>query len=103
MSSTLPARDKESKRAVHLDRRVTLLLLSRTVAPVVVPPSHHVLIVGSGRDLEPLDVFIGAKEQRVVSGGVVRRPDQETAHLANFEAKGKQNQYLLIELDFQND
>lgn len=43
--------------------------------PVVVPPSHHVLIVGGGRDLKPLDVFIGAEKERVVSRCVIRRPD----------------------------
>lgn len=88
-------RDSESEGTVQLDGRFTVISL-RTHAPVVVPPSHHVLIVGSGRDLEPLDVFIGAKEQGVVSGGVVRRPHQEAAHLADFTAK---KTFLLIELE----
>lgn len=39
--------------------------------PVVVPPPHHVLIVGSGGDLKPLDVFIGAKKEGVVPRCVV--------------------------------
>lgn len=39
--------------------------------PVVVPPSHHVLIVRGRGDLKPLDVFIGAKKERVVSRCVV--------------------------------
>lgn len=39
--------------------------------PVVVPPTHHVLIVGCGGDLEPLDNFIGAKKQGVVPRCVV--------------------------------
>lgn len=93
MSSTLSARGNESKCTVRLDRRITVLSSSTVVVPVVVPPSHHVLIVGSGRDLEPLDVFIGAKEQGIVAGGVVRWPDQKTAHLANFERKGSKNNY----------
>lgn len=39
--------------------------------PVVVPPAHHVLIVGCGGDLKPLDVFIGAKKQGVIPRCVV--------------------------------
>lgn len=41
------------------------------VLPVIVPPSHHVLVVGSGANLEPLDVFIGTKEEGVVAWCVV--------------------------------
>lgn len=39
--------------------------------PVVVPPPHHVLIVGGGRDLKPLDVFIGAKKEGIIPRCVV--------------------------------
>lgn len=39
--------------------------------PVIVPPSHHVLIVGSGANLEPLDVLIGTKEEGVIARCVV--------------------------------
>lgn len=84
MSSTLATRENGSKCTVQLYRPFTRSLESTDV-PVVVPPSHHVLIVGGGGDLEPLDVFIGAKEQGVVSRGVVRWSDQKTAHLADFE------------------
>lgn len=77
----------ESKCTVHLYAPFTTSPWSADV-PVVVPPSHHVLIVGSGGDLEPLDVFIGAKEQGVVSRGVVWRSHQKTAHLADFERRG---------------
>lgn len=54
------------------------------VLPVIVPPSHHVLVVGSGANLEPLDVLIGTKEEGVVARCVVRRPDQKAADLANW-------------------
>lgn len=57
---------------------------TRPHIPVVVPPPHHVLIVGCGRDLKPLDVFIGAKKEGVVSRCVVRRPNEKTAHLTNY-------------------
>lgn len=56
--------------------------------PVVVPPTHHVLIVGRGGDLEPLDDFIGAKKQGVVPRCVVRRSDKETAYLTNYRTRG---------------
>lgn len=54
------------------------------VLPVIVPPSHHELIAGSGANLEPLDVLIGTKEEGVVAWCVVRRPDQKTADLTNW-------------------
>lgn len=53
------------------------------ILPVVVPPSHHVLIVGSWGDLEPLDVFTSAKKKGVIPRCVVRWSDQEAGHLAN--------------------
>lgn len=60
------------------------LVSSVASVPVVVPPAHHVLIVGCGGDLKPLDVLIGAKKQGVIPRCVVRRPDQEAAHLADW-------------------
>lgn len=39
--------------------------------PVVVSPTHHVLIVGCRGDLKPLDDFIGAKKQGVVPRCVI--------------------------------
>lgn len=39
--------------------------------PVVVPPPHHVLVVGRWGDLKPLDILTGAKKEGVVSGCVV--------------------------------
>lgn len=41
------------------------------VIPVIVPPSHHVLVVWSRADLKPLDVLIGTKEEGVISRCVV--------------------------------
>ncbi len=67
---------------------IMLLRIDKThlsaVLPVIVPPSHHELVVGSGANLEPLDVLIGTKEEGVVAWRVVRRSDQKTADLTNW-------------------
>lgn len=87
MSPTLLGRSQTNEntgsRRLAVWRRQTVASV-----PVVVPPAHHVLIVGGGGDLKPLDVFIGAKKQGVIPRCVVRRPDQEAAHLADWWMTG---------------
>ncbi len=74
---------------------IMLLRIDKThlsaVLPVIVPPSHHELVVGSGANLEPLDVLIGTKEEGIVAWRVVRRSDQKTADLTNWT---EEKQYI---------
>lgn len=69
-------------------RNIDIYIGAHRHTPVVVSPTHHVLIGGCGGDFKPLDVFIGAKKEGVVSGSVVRWPDEKTGHLTNYR-KGK--------------
>lgn len=62
--------------------------------PVVVSPTHHVLIGGRGGDFKPLDVFIGTKKEGVVSRSVVRWPDEKTGHLTN--CKKVEDRWVLL-------